>query len=36
MIFATYGSMFFNEFSLYDIVRALQPEVAVEIGCIPG
>lgn len=36
MIFATYGSMFFNEVSLYVIVRALQPEIVVETGGTPG
>ena len=36
MIFASYGSMFFNEVTLYAIVRALQPEVVVETGGTPG
>lgn len=36
MLFGRYGSVFFNEVTLYTIIRALRPEIVVETGGTPG
>ena len=36
VLLGSWGSVFFNEVTLYSIVRALKPEVVVETGGTPG